>query len=528
MLLLTADEMRALDRATIDGGVVSGPELMERAGRAVALAAQKHFGSPLALHVLVLCGPGNNGGDGFAAARCLHELGARVAVGVVVPREKVSGDARHHLERMEAAGLHAEFLSSDVALANLATTRHGWDWAIDALLGTGAAGPPHGLVGAAVETLRLLHARGARVIAADLPTGVSSDDGDVAGSAVQAHLTVTFGHPRRGHFLHPGRGHCGALEVADIGLVPATDAGVEGVALAEPAAFAPLVPARDPRAHKGTAGRVLVVGGAMGMAGAVILAARAASRGGAGYVRVAAPASLVDVLASQLVEQMPVPCGEGPSRALSSSAAAQVLEEAVRADAVALGPGLSRAGDALALVRDLVARIDRPLVVDADALAAFSPPAGDLAAALAGAPAPRIVTPHLGEMARLTGQLPSAIEARRVDVAREWARRWRCVLVLKGAPTIVAAPDGRACLNPTGNPGMATAGMGDVLTGAIAALLAQHLSPYDAACVAVLAHGAAGDLAAAEIAPVGLVAGDVAERLPRALRWIASAGRDGA
>ena len=522
MLLLTAAEMRALDRATIDSGQASGAELMERAGLGVAAAAAKHFGSPLALRVLVLCGAGNNGGDGFVVARHLRAMGAVVRVGLVMPRALVRGDALEQLDLMEAAGLKAEPLDSDAEIAKIAGPADRWDWAVDALLGTGASGELRGLLPAATEALRRLHAHGTRIIAVDLPTGVSADDGSVTEHAVAADLTVTFGFPKRGQILHPGRGHCGLLELVDIGLTPPDRAGLAPARLADGAELGALLPPRDPRAHKGSAGRVLVVGGAMGMAGAVMLAARAASRAGAGYVRVAAPASLADVLAAQLIEQMPLACGEGSQRSLTTTAAAQILEEASRADAVAIGPGLSRHPDAVRLARDLLARMDRPVVLDADGLAAFAPPDGDLAAALRGAPAPRIVTPHLGEMARLTGEMPSALEARRVDAAREWAKRWGCVLVLKGAPTVVAAPDGRVSVNPTGNAGMATAGMGDVLTGVVAALLAQRLAPFDAACLAVFAHGLAGDFAAHDIGPVGLVASDVAERLPRALHALHS------
>jgi NAD(P)H-hydrate epimerase len=516
VLLLTAAEMRALDRATIDAGHVPGAELMERAGRGVAVAAVKHFGSPLALRVLVLCGAGNNGGDGFVAARHLRAMGAVVRVALVVPRAQVRGDALEQLRRMTDAGLDIEVIESDAELSALVGSVDRWDWAVDALLGTGTSGELRGLLPLACEALRRLHVHGTRIVAVDMPTGVSADDGGIVEHAVAADLTVTFGFYKRGQILHPGHELCGALELVDIGLLPA--AGAEAARLADGAELGALLPPRDPRAHKGSAGRVLVVGGAMGMAGAVVLAARAASRAGAGYVRVAVPASLADVLAAQLVEQMPVACGEGSQRALTTSAAAQILEEASRADAVALGPGLSRQADAERLARDLLARMDRPVVLDADGLAAFAPPEGDLAAALRGAPAPRIVTPHLGEMARLTGEMPSALEARRVDAAREWAKRWGCVLVLKGAPTVVAAPDGRVSVNPTGNAGMATAGMGDVLTGVTAALLAQRLAPFDAACLAVFVHGLAGDFAARDIGPVGMVAGDVTERLPRALQ----------
>ena len=306
MFLVTAAEMGALDRATIDSGQVAGAELMERAGRGVATATAKHFGSPLALRVLVLCGPGNNGGDGFVAARHLHAMGAAVRVGLVAPRSQVHGDALEHLRRMETAGLHAESVESEAGLATLVSSVGRWDWALDALLGTGSSGELHGLLPAASETLRRLRAHGTRIVAVDLPTGVSPDDGSVTQHAVAADLTVTFGFYKRGQILHPGRESCGVLELVDIGLSPPDHSGLEATRLADGSELGALLPSRDPRAHKGSAGRVLVVGGAMGMAGAVVLAARAASRAGAGYVRVAVPASLADVLAAHLVDELAV------------------------------------------------------------------------------------------------------------------------------------------------------------------------------------------------------------------------------
>ena len=515
MRLLTAAETRALDRATMAGGHASGEALMEAAGAAVAAAIERRWGSPLALRVLALCGPGHNGGDGFVAARHLHARGARVRVAVCGPRARVDGEARAHLGALEAAGVRPAFDADAAALAALAGGD--WDVALDALLGTGASGPPRGAVAAGCATLAALRARGTRIVAVDLPTGVDADDGALADGAVRADLTVTFGEPRRGHWLYPGRTARGELEVADIGHLPAARAGVEGVELATAAGLAALLPARDPRAHKGSVGRVLVVGGAPGTSGAPILAARAAARAGAGYVRVAAPASLQDVLAAQLVEPMVVAAPETGARTLSTFARALVTAEAARA-VVLLGPGLSRHPESAALARELFASLASPLVLDADGLAAFAP-----APALPAAPGPRVLTPHVGEMARLTGLAPEALEARRIDAAREWARRWGCVLVLKGAPTVVADATGRACVNPTGNPGMATAGMGDVLGGAVAALLAAGLDAYDAARVAAYAHGLAGDAAARARGATGLIAGDVIEELPRALQSLRDA-----
>jgi NAD(P)H-hydrate epimerase len=281
---------------------------------------------------------------------------------------------------------------------------------------------------------------------------------------------------------------------------------------------------RAARAHKGAVGSALVIGGAPGMTGAVVLAARAAARGGAGYVRVAVPASLQDVVAGQLVGPMTFGFGEDENRSLTTSALPALLEEATRADAVALGCGLSRHPHAAALARELATRLERPLVLDADALWALSPAADKLVPALRLSTAPRVLTPHLGEMQRLTGLDAGELEARRIDAARGWAQRWGAVVVLKGAPTVVAAPDGRVSVNPTGSPALATAGTGDVLTGLLTALLAQGLSPFDAARLAVYVHGRAGEMAGAEIGVPGVIASDVVERLPRALAELHAAG----
>jgi ADP-dependent NAD(P)H-hydrate dehydratase / NAD(P)H-hydrate epimerase len=519
MRLLTADEMRRLDRATIEGGFAPGAELMERAGAGVVAAMERRYGPPLGLRVLVLAGAGNNGGDGFVAARHLRAHGADVVVGLLGERERVRGDALAHLERMEAAGVFATPLPDGTALAGLAAARDQWDFALDAVLGTGARGEPEGLAAAAVEVLRDLDERGTHVIAVDLPTGVSADTGAIARRAVRADLTVTFGAPKRGHVLYPGRAFAGVLEIVDIGLV--ADVG-------DPAAFpfelaveeeiALALPARDPRAHKGSVGRVLIAGGSPGLTGAVTLAARAASRSGAGYVQCAVPAGLNAIFEVKLTEEMTLPLPEGRSGALAAAAADAVLRHAGHVDALLVGSGLSLDGDAAALARRVVAESRCALVLDADGLNACAGQAGRLARA--GAP-PAVLTPHVGEMARLAGLPAAAIEERRLDVCREWAMTWGCVLVLKGAPTVVSAPDGRSSVNPTGNAGMAAAGMGDVLSGVIAALLARGLDPWDAARAAVWAHGAAGDACARDVGPAGFTAGEVADALPAAFGRLA-------
>jgi len=514
MLLVTAEEMRRLDRATIEGGHATGEILMERAGAGVVEALERRYGPILGLRVLVLCGTGNNGGDGFVAARHLRGRGAEVHVALLGDRARVRGEALVHLERMTASGLDLTPIASEEALERLVASRDAWDFALDALLGTGAHGEPEGLVAAGVEALRQVDEAGTHVLALDLPTGVDADTGAIARRAVRADLTVTFGCPKRGHLLYPGRAFVGALEVVDIGLAPdALAATPSPVRLATPAAMAALLPARDPRAHKGSVGRVLVVGGSTGLTGAVALAARAALRSGAGYVQAAIPRSLNDVLEVKLTEEMTLAMPETPERTLALAALEPLLARAGEADAVALGSGLSRHREAAELARRAVAECDRPLVIDADGLNAFE----GHTESLARAQAPRVLTPHLGEMRRLTGIDAGTLEANRIDLTREWARRWRAVIVLKGAPTVTATADGHTTVNPTGNPGMATAGMGDVLTGAIAALIAQGLGPYDAARLGVYLHGMAGDLVAAEMGQAGMVAGDVAEAMPRAL-----------
>jgi len=528
MRLVTAAEMRALDGATIASGSASGFELMERAGRGVADVLERRHGAMLAWRVLVLAGTGNNGGDGFVAARELAARGADVVVGIAGAPERLRGDARAHYERLAGARVGAATVfASEEDLARLVAMRDGWDFALDALLGTGARGAPEGPIAAAVQALRELDERGTRVIAVDVPTGVDADTGAIARRTVRADLTVTFGCPKRGQWLYPGRAFTGALEVVDIGLVDrvadeTAAAWTEITSFSEMAAF---VPHRGPRAHKGSVGRVLVIGGAPGMIGAVALAARGAARSGAGYVTAAVPASLADVLAAKLTEEMVLAVPESSARTLCAGALPDLFARAAANDVVALGSGLSRHPEARAAALALLARSDRTVVVDADALNALGQ--GDaVGVGLHGpAGAARILTPHLGEMARLTGLDPTALEADRIEQARQWAQRWNAVVVLKGAPTVTARPGGHVTVNSSGNPGLATAGTGDVLCGTIAALAAQGLSAYDAARFGAFVHGEAGDRAAHLLGVHGMCAGDVVEELPRAMKRLDEAVR---
>jgi NAD(P)H-hydrate epimerase len=515
MMLLTAKEMRLLDRATIDGGHAPGELLMERAGAGVAEAMERRYGATLGLRVLVLCGTGNNGGDGFVAARYLRHRGAEVHVGVIGETEKIQGDALAQLHRLGEDGGRARSRSgprkscSSSSAGTTSGTLRSMRCSEPARTGRRATSSP-GQYRLCASSTRQARA----VIALDLPTGVDADSGAIARRAVRADLTVTFGAPKRGHFLYPARAFVGALEVVDIGLSrTAVTPSAFPVELATAPDMANLLPTRHPRAHKGDVGHVLLVGGSRGLTGAITLAARAATRTGAGYVHVAVPESLLDVIEAKLTEPVKLGMPETSEQSLSTLAIAPLRERLESVGVLGIGCGLSRHPESAELARKLVTEARCPVVLDADGLNAFAGRASELE----GAAGPRVLTPHLGEMERLTGVSAAELEEKRIDLAREWAQRWRAVVVLKGAPTVTAAPDGRATVNPTGNPGMATLGMGDVLTGAIAALIAQGLTPYDAARLGVYAHGMAGDLAEGEKGQLGLIASDVLEALPLAL-----------
>ena len=513
MLLVTAEQMRAVDRHTIDDGIADGPTLMEQAGAGVVEAMERHYGPVLGFRVAVLCGRGNNGGDGFVAARHLHEAGASPHVIVLGDADAVRGDARVHLDRMREAGIEPVAVTDEAALL-AALGSNTWDFALDAMLGTGARGAPEGVFASGVQALRDLDDTGTRVVAVDLPTGVDADTGAIARRTVRADLTVTFGSPKRGQLLYPGRAFVGNLDTVDIGLEVPPEVAEAAVELATSDAMATLIPLRDPRAHKGSAGRVLLVGGSVGLTGAITLAARACTRSGAGYVHVAVPESLNDVLEVKLTEEITLPMPQTDARSLSLRSLDAIVERSQGEDAIVIGPGLSREADSEALARRLVAAIARPIVLDADALNAFAGRA-DLLASFGGS---LVLTPHLGEMARISGITASELEERRIDVAREQAEQLNAVVVLKGAPTVIAAPDGRATVNPTGNPGLATLGSGDVLSGVIGALMAQGLDPYDAARLGVWVHGDAGDRAARTLGQHGMNAGDLLATVPLAMR----------
>jgi NAD(P)H-hydrate epimerase len=498
--LVGAAELRAIDEAAIAGLGIPGVELMERAGAAVARAAAEL--SPRG-RVVACCGAGNNGGDGWVAARLLWQAGRDVLVCALVPRESLRGDALQAREAAERAGVPVRSL----ARAEDIEAQAG-DVVVDAVFGTGLSRPPHGLAAAAITRVGALRRDGARVLAVDVPSGLSADTGRPLGACVRADRTVTFAFWKRGLVLFPGAELAGEVSVADIGIPPEAAARVPAACeLLDEAEARALVPPRPPDAHTGDAGRLLVVAGSPGKSGAAHLALAGALRGGAGLVTLAAREEVLPLALAGRPEAMSLPLpGHGP---LGRADLGPLLEAARAADALVVGPGIPRGPGTGALLRDLLEGARLPAVLDADALNALAPPGPGLA----GLPAPAVATPHPGEMARLCGLSVADVQADRIGLAAARARDWGCAVVLKGARTVVADPSGPPAVIPVGNAGMATGGTGDVLAGLAGALLAAGLDARAAARAAAWVHGRAGDLAAARLGQRGLLASDLAEAL---------------
>lgn len=499
--VVTTAEMRALDRATIDDVGLPALTLMETAGRAVADAALRMLGSERG-HVAVVCGPGNNGGDGFVAARVLRDRGIDAVVYLAAPRDAVVGDARTHLEILERAGGIVRMLATPEQLAALDARVIDAALVIDALFGVGLTRPIEGHL-AEVVTMMLM---AERVLAVDIPSGLDADTGRTLGTAVIAERTVTMGALKIALCGAPGFARCGEVEVADIGIPAALIASTSvGVGVVEPGDIARCLPHPQPLDHKGRRGHVLVVGGSPGMRGAGRLAALAALRAGAGLCTLAADGDPGGELAADdSVMTRPLAAGSVIAGVLAGKAA------------VVIGPGLGvTPGSAARIAEVLAAGV--PAVLDADALNVL---AGD-PGAIAGAAGPTVITPHPGEASRLLGATVAEIEHDRIAAARTLAAQTRAVVVLKGARTVVcdgASEDAVCSINPTGGPALATGGSGDVLAGAIAALLAQGLSAGDAARAGVYVHGAAGDALARVHGDRGVVSSDLPDAIATAVR----------
>lgn len=513
MHIVTAEEMRRLDADALTTYGIPVTILMEQAGMGVVREMERRFGDPAGRSIVVLAGKGHNGGDGLVAARHLIQRGAHVHVFLTFPFDASRGEARVQSQIVRAMGgrmLDPSGYDRDRFRAALQEA----DLIVDALVGTGLSAP---ITGLAADLIADLNASGKPVIAVDIPSGISADTGETLGAAVRAALTVTFALPKRGHFLPPGSDHTGELRVVDIGIPHrAIERAALPLSVFTKEDAAAVVPTRPREGHKGTFGHVLVVAGSVGKSGAAILTSRAALRTGAGLTTLACPESVLRSGEDKPAEVMTLPLPETPEHALSARSLDLLLTAPKNATVAAIGPGLSTHPETQATIRELVARLSMPMVIDADGLNALA----DHLEPLKRPHAPMVLTPHPGEMGRLTRLGAREVQRRRIDLAMEFAKAHHVVLVLKGARTVVASPDGRVTLNPTGNSGMATAGTGDVLTGMIAALLAQGLAPADAARLGVYLHGSAGDAVAGERGERGMMAGDLIDRIPSVLNHL--------
>lgn len=515
--VFTAEEMRRLDRRAITELGIPGTTLMENAGAGAAREIRSAFGALRGKTVVVLCGKGNNGGDGFVVARHLRRGGARVRVFLVGSITEVRGDAAVKLREYQRSRGQVTEVLRDEQIGGVERALAGADIIVDALLGTGLSGPAEGLM---ARSIAAINAAGRPVVALDLPSGLSSDTGRLLGPTVAATLTTTFAGLKRGLLLYPGAQNAGTVRVIPIGIPPAEVGRGISEFLLESSDIRPLFPPRAPDAHKGTFGHLLVVAGSVGKTGAAALTGRAGLRSGAGLVTIACPASQQPVVAALGMEIMTEALPETPSQSLALKAKDRLLDLAARVEAVALGPGVSLDPETQALVRELIAEIRRPLVVDADGLTAL---AGHLDL-LKRVPAPRCLTPHPGEMARMLGMTVAEVQSNRIETVRAFCQRYGVFVALKGARTVLGEPSGKIVLNPTGNPGMATGGAGDVLAGMVGAFLSRGMDPRPALQAAVYLHGLAGGLARDARGEEGMIAGDILEMIPRA---IAAVQRDG-
>lgn len=520
MRILTAEAMREVDRAAIEDLGIPSLVLMENAAIGVVEALGKAFGE--AESAAVFCGPGNNGGDGLAVARHLSVRGWEVRIFLVTGGRKLSADAEVQLGICRKAELPVmEIGSADVLDAAFDAAAE-CDVVVDSLFGTGLARPLDGLFAQVVDAINALPAP---CIAVDLPSGLAASEAQPIGPHVEADMTVTFAAPKVAHVFPPAADAVGEMVVTDLGIPTRLVEDVEEEAgdlhLLMGEELADLLPEREAGSHKGDYGHALIVAGSPGKAGAAILAARAAVRAGAGLVTVGVPEPILQTVDLGSIESMTLGLPAGSVGQITEGAVAVLLDAAEGKAVLALGPGLGQEAETLSAIRRLALECPLPVVIDADGLNAFAGRAGDLAVRRVET----VLTPHPGELGRLLGVSTAQIQEDRVAAARGAAEETGAIVVLKGHLTLIAS--GTAVfVNPTGNPGMATGGSGDVLTGLITGLIAQGLDALDATVLAVYLHGLAGDLAAGRLGEIALAAGDLVEMLPAAFAALKQSDED--
>jgi len=521
VIVTTAAEMRRMDALTIERFGVPGATLMERAGVGAAALLLTRFPHVRKHGVVVVAGKGNNGGDGFVVARALKKKRVRVDVVLAVSASEIRGDARAKLQAWQRAGGKVQTVTA-AKLEPLAHALARAGCVVDALFGTGLSGE---ITGLPAEVIAMVNAAGLPTVALDIPSGLDADRGVPLGIAIDAELTIAFAAPKIGTVIHPGARYAGEVAVVDIGLadeaVRAVDPKTEAVTAADAAR---ILRPRDPEAHKGTHGHLAVIAGSLGKTGAAILSARAATRAGAGLVTVGCPSVVLPIVAGGILEAMTWPLPDDGAGALAHGDGQAFAKLLADKRAVLCGPGIGTGPERESLVRWLATTRPLPMVLDADALTCLGKlgPAHDRPAA----PGALVLTPHPGEMSRLLGDDTETIQRDRLAAARKAAAAYDAVVVLKGARTVTAAPDGRVWINLSGNAGLAAGGTGDVLAGMIGALLAQGYAPTDAAVLGVFLHGYAADRIAERRGMIGLVASDLVEELPPTMHALLALAAD--
>jgi NAD(P)H-hydrate epimerase len=508
MYLVTAKEMQEMDRRTIEDLGIPGMVLMENAGRGATRFLLEKFPDIGKMRVGVIAGRGNNGGDGYVMARYLKQKGVRVTVYLLADANRVQGDAAANLKFLKPLEVSLVEIPDEDSLAHMQSEMAGVDVWIDAILGTGLKSDVRGYFKTVIDFINGLNKP---VFAVDVPSGLNSDTGQVCGTCIRAGATATFAFAKTGHFTYPGPQYSGALKIIDIGIPnPIADEVKPRQWLLTKKDILNCLTARRPDAHKGTTGHVLVVAGSPGKTGAAAMTSISALRSGAGLVTLGVAESLNPILEPQILEAMTAPLPEIQPGILGESAFETLDNLMADKKCIVIGPGLGQAKNTKKLIGKIVKAACKPLVIDADGLNSLSAQTR----LFKSAGAPIILTPHPGEMARLTGSSVSAVQQDRIKCARNFAVDFNVHVVLKGAHTVIAVPDGRVSINPTGNAGMASGGMGDVLTGVIAGLIAQGLSAADACRAGVYLHGAAADSLSQSIGPYGYLAGEVMAAIP--------------
>jgi NAD(P)H-hydrate epimerase len=508
MILVTASEMQEMDRQTIETQGITGLELMENAGSGATRVLLDQFAASAKNGVGIICGKGNNGGDGFVMARYLAEKGIDATVYLLAKATAVKGDAAANLKRLSALDITVIEIPDEEAFSKIKSTLSRCGLLVDAILGTGLSSDVRGFF---KTVINFINRTGIPVFAVDIASGLNSDTGQPCGTCIRAQGTATFALAKIGHVTFPGAEYTGKLEIIDIGIPGRIVKAVNPKQyLLTPEQIRGYFQPRSPDTHKGRTGHVLVIAGSTGKTGAAAMTAMSAMRAGAGLVTLGIAESLNPVLEGQLLEAMTEPLPQSQNGVLGDSALDRIMKLSAGKTCLALGPGMGQAAETRSLVGQIISQSEIPAVIDADGLNNL---AGQTQL-LKNLKAPIVLTPHPGEMARLIDATPADVQQNRIKCARDFAAAFNVHLVLKGAATVIAHPDGSAYINPTGNPGMAAGGMGDVLTGVLAGFMAQGFTAEAATHTAVYLHGAAADTLAQTIGPFGYLASEVMNAIP--------------